>query len=102
MSTAPSMLWKGWSTSVPRDVRVMGVLGNRSYGVIGSKNAEYCAKHALVGMVNVYSKSCARDGCFIEPELRRTREQERSVLYSAHFGGDGRRLFQEVCGRWMF
>ena len=31
----------------------MDALSNPSYGVAGSKKAEYCAQHALEGMVHV-------------------------------------------------
>ena len=40
---------------------------NPSYGVAGSKKAEYCAQHALEGMVHVRSKKCAGDGCSKQP-----------------------------------
>ena len=35
----------------------MDVLRDPSYGVAGSKKAEYCAQHALEGMVNVFPRS---------------------------------------------
>ena len=33
------------------------------YGVSGSRRGEYCAEHALEGMVYVYSNKCVGDGC---------------------------------------
>ena len=33
------------------------------FGVAGTKTAEYCAQHALNGMVNVYSRKCRAEGC---------------------------------------
>ena len=37
------------------------------YGVAGSKRTEYCAQHALDGMINVMSKRCAQNGCTKQP-----------------------------------
>lgn len=33
------------------------------YGVSGTKKREYCAEHALEGMVDLLSSKCAGDGC---------------------------------------
>ena len=32
------------------------------------EGTEYCAQHASEGMVDVYSKKCAGDGCSKQPE----------------------------------
>ncbi|CAM9765281.1 unnamed protein product [Sphacelaria rigidula] len=38
-----------------------------SYGVAGSKKAEFCSKHAGAGMVNVVNKRCGEEGCVKYP-----------------------------------
>lgn len=38
-----------------------------SFGVVGSKNAEFCVTHALAGMVDVRGRTCKHDGCGTRP-----------------------------------
>lgn len=38
-----------------------------SYGVAGSKKAEFCSQHARAGMVNVKSNACVQEDCSKQP-----------------------------------
>ena len=38
-----------------------------SFGVAGTKTAEYCAQHAPDGMVDVKSRKCSTEGCGKKP-----------------------------------
>ncbi|CAN0041536.1 unnamed protein product [Pylaiella littoralis] len=38
-----------------------------SYGVAGTKTAEFCSGHAKGGMVNVFKKKCTHRGCTKRP-----------------------------------
>ncbi|CAM9260017.1 unnamed protein product [Sphacelaria rigidula] len=42
-------------------------LKHPSYGVAGSKKAEFCSEHARVGMVNVVTRKCSDDACLKSP-----------------------------------
>ena len=40
-----------------------------SFGVAGTKRAEYCAQHALEGMVDVKGRKCRTEGCGTQPSF---------------------------------
>ena len=40
-----------------------------SYGVTGTKSAQFCAQHATDGMVNVFSRKCKTEGCGKQPSF---------------------------------
>ena len=57
LSTVRNMLCTGWSTSVSKRCVHEGCSKHPSFGVSGTKKAEYCAQHAPHGMVNIVSKN---------------------------------------------
>ena len=52
-----------------RKCRTEGCGRGPSYGVAGTKTAEYCAQHAPDGMVNVCNKKCRTEGCGKKPSF---------------------------------
>ena len=57
-----------WSTSGTRSAEPKHAQGP-SFGVAGTKTAEYCAQHAPDGMVNVCSRKCRTESCGKEPSF---------------------------------
>ena len=52
-----------------RMCRTEGCSKYSSYGVVGTKTAEYCAQHAQDGMVDVRSSKCRTEGCGKQPSF---------------------------------
>ena len=52
-----------------RKCRTEGCGKRSSYGVAGTKTAEYCAQHAPDGMVDVSSRKCKTEGCGKQPSF---------------------------------
>lgn len=42
-----------------------------TYGVEGTKVAQYCAQHKVEGLVNVRARRCAEAGCNVAPTFGR-------------------------------
>ena len=52
-----------------RKCRTEGCGKGPSFGVAGTKTVEYCAQHALHGMVRVDSRSCKTESCGKQPSF---------------------------------
>ena len=61
-----------------------GCTSNSSYGKVGTKKAELCAKHAEDGMINVRHKKCGHSGCTKQPSYGRvgTNKAERCARHA--------------------
>ena len=44
--------------------------GKKSFGVAGTTSVDYCAQHALDGMVDVNHRKCKTEGCCKKPSFR--------------------------------
>ncbi|CAM9758461.1 unnamed protein product, partial [Ascophyllum nodosum] len=62
-STVHSTHRTEWSTSKKRKCITEGCGKEPSFGLVGTKTAEYCTQHAPDGMDNVTSRMCRTDGC---------------------------------------
>lgn len=60
----------------------------RSYGVEGRKNAEFCAQQAKHGMIDIHSKGCEHVGCTMWPS-HCCAEGDKEVEFYAPHAKDG-------------
>ena len=70
-----------------RKCRTEGCGKKPSFGVAGTKTAEYCVQHAPDGMVNVYSRKCRTEGCGKRPSFGVT--GTKTTEYCAQHAQDG-------------
>ena len=68
-----------------------------SFGVSGTKKAEYCAQHAPHGLVDIVNKRCAHEGCSKRPSfgVLGTKKAEYCAQHAPHGLVDI--SLQEVC-----
>ena len=83
--------------------RTDGCRKSPSFGVTGTKTADYCAQHALDGMVNVSKTKCRTEGCGKRPSFGVT--GTKTTEYCAQHALDGmanvknRKCRTEGCGK---
>ncbi|CAN0344470.1 unnamed protein product, partial [Ectocarpus sp. 12 AP-2014] len=65
-----------------------------SFGVQGTRTAEYCATHAKDGMLNVISKRCDHPGCSKHPSYGR-KGSKKAEFCVAHASKD----MVDVCSK---
>lgn len=67
-----------------------------TYGARGSNNREFCAEHALEGMVDVHRKKCTVEGC-TKRASHGVRGSGRRQVCGEHASGDMSDVGQKFC-----
>ena len=71
--------------------------------MVGTKTAEYCAQHALNGIVNVYDRKCRTEGCGKKPSFgvtgTKTAEHCAQHALNGMINVDSRKCKTEGCGK---